>query len=829
MKTLECFIERKLTPLLVLSIIVFSNFVLYYNVAGNSAWPNSFSLDPQPSNSNSVFVTNNSIVFHALNIVLIFSGKNGAMESIDNLLTGQLTNLSGYYPLWSINTMASSFTANNANSFSVTIDDTNSTLYMFWTIEKPQFSVLVEVEPDTTTGGVAMSIDVNNFNKNQTITSVNFPYMAGFDRLGDSVFDNLAVPKRDGMLIPNFQEILKNQSLGLPYPGALSMQFFLIYDNSVGGLYEAAQDPGSNYKSLEVASHTFQTHLFNIYWNLASPQIFPGNQFSMNYSIVLAGFAGETWADGAQLYKGWALKQWYTEAGTLPNRADIPQWFKNIGVIWKGGPENSSAPDPNSEMPNITRSVQKYFPNETVLLDWWGWNQYGFDRGYPDYYPPLGGQSAMELAINQTEREGGKVMLFFSGRLVDTNTSVFQEHKNDMIVGPNGQIYIENFSKEPFAVPDPTTAWWKSEVVNYTTTGVKDYHIDGVYLDSVAVASPMINYANSSNPTLSGGTWWKAFAGIFTAVRNSIRQYNPSAIVTSEGVCEVYIPYLDGFWDNLNQDNASGILGGIQIPLFSYIYHSYALVYGTPFSYYPSPSIWEYELSKAAAFGLIVKPDIPAYEFPIKKTDITYLNNVLGLQQRFGSYLRLGSTLPPPLISAGVVQLNLRNNYTVELPAVSASVFESSNGSLLFSLVNAANLTEQVTVHFYSGELGGSILKSVNICQIAMAENNCLDSNGNGNANFTISALSQVVFSLTPTFFNTSEPSTNITTSTNSSNINAHGHLQAYLMIAAIFSIILVISASVLVYRAHDSPTRHSGKRIVSSHKKPKNSFVHSI
>jgi hypothetical protein len=727
--------------------------------------------EPVLMNRATISQNSSSFTFSASNLLMVFSSTNGSILTIKNLLTDQNTVLSASYHLWVISTGSNGsgpiVVPNEANQFSIFSNPINSTLYMFWDIQKLNLSVEILVTPDPNNGGIGMRIDIANYNPNLTIYSVEYPILAGFRGLGNSVSDTLTVPILAGVIYPDFQSELNGGGiLDVAYPGGLSMQFFLIYDNS-GGLYEAAQDNSSLYKSLYIASETGGT--FDIFWRQFAPHIYPGNQLMLNYSVSFAGFAGQSWQEGANIYRTWATKQWYVEKGPVADRTDIPSWFKNLGMISLG---NGGFP----QVPNETQSLEQAFPNQTILWDLWGWNQGGFDRGYPNYFPPIVGQTEFQSIINQTHAEGAKVMLFFSGSLVDNSTTTYLDNEQYMIENSPGHIYIESFDINRSggglnaSRPDPTSAWWQSEVVNYTTTAVKDYGVDGIYLDSVALVPPHLNYRNATSPTLSGSTWWQAWATIMTEVTNSIRQYNPDAIVTSEGICETYIPFLSGFWSDYGGQQAeNSVPGALYISMFAYVYGEYALVYGglgTVAYSVQNPTAFAYEVSIGTILGVMTRAYYGTYA-GLTQGNVEFMQRSLNLQQDYSAYVRLGQQIPPPaVVSSSNTELNINANNTLDVSSVLSGLYVSSNGSMILVVANPTNSSQAATLQFYSNEFGGGSLgslESLRICQIS-SSNSCTAASQNGDINISIGSLSYSVFRVYPTLVRA-----NTTTSSSSS------------------------------------------------------------
>jgi hypothetical protein len=797
---------------------VLSFTVALYLLLAGSALNSLSGLIGSTSPAGGISVQGGSIVVQSENSALAFSKTSGSLTSITNLLTGQNTILKNDYPLWTISTTNGTYSS-TTDSPTFMYKILSEYLALQWDVEN-KFLVLVMVKLDAINGGVDLSINATNFT-NLTINSIEFPYIAGFVSLSNSSgSDTLLVPYRDGLIIPDFQEALsQTQTIRWEYTGSLSMQFFLLYDNLIGGLYEGAQDPSSSYKALEIQNFTFASPAFKLYWELYPPEIEPGNQFVMNYSISIASFRGAGWEDGAVLYRAWATSQQYVSRGTLLNRTDVPNWFKDIGLVDPTSP-------PSNELPYTAQNLAQAFPNDTALLDLWSWDLHGFDSGYGNYFPPAGGGSALINATNALHQLGDFITLFFSGVLVDTNSSAnpgFPSEEKYLIVNEGGELYTQDESNGAvMAEPDPTSTFWQNQLVNYSEMAVGVYGADGVYLDGLADQPVNLNYRNSSSPTLSGSTFWQAYAEILVNMSSAMEKYNPSAIITAEGESEVYIPYLSGFWDNMDQDNPShsGIVGAVEIPAFSFIYHQYALTYGTPYAYEPvgstfgSSQLFRYTLSKALAYGLVIRPDLPPY-IQVAPNDTSFMLEAIQTEQEYSGYLRFGQMLISPRVTVETTTNLFGSSDTETVPAVSLGFFQADNGSKLMVISNPTTQPQNLTLQFYNGEFGPQEqIESVSICEAGVPQN-CSRTNSNDSVSLEVNSesdlLLRVVTSLAVVNSTTTSPitssstsqTTGVLTSFNSTSTSVQIYVAGYVgYVVPVLGAVLIAGAGVLAYRA---------------------------
>ncbi|MFA5019630.1 MAG: DUF6259 domain-containing protein [Candidatus Pacearchaeota archaeon] len=169
----------------------------------------------------------------------------------------------------------------------------------------------------------------------QIIQSVEYPIIDLTPKLGDDSSDDYFIyPYKDGAIINDIYN-LPNKKYVQSHPGQLSMQFLAFYDKSnQPGLYIQSEDINGNYKRVSFMRENKDSEDFLrvSYKNFISENY--GNDFALDYNIKLKTFYGD-WYDAADIYKKWALKQWWAEK-TIWERDDIPQWLFDATIAHNG-------------------------------------------------------------------------------------------------------------------------------------------------------------------------------------------------------------------------------------------------------------------------------------------------------------------------------------------------------------------------------------------------------------------------------------------------------------------------------------------------------------
>ena len=649
----------RLQPVFLLALLLGVPFVSLPMAAKAGAQP--------ASTAHGISVQGDDIVVQTSTLSIVLSiPKDGAIVNITNAMTGQYLklnqSLSTY--LWSVDDFHQIRSSSDANQFNYTISQaSNSTnLQMVWQV--PGYYVVHALVEAMSSGYIGMKVNVTNVNPDEEIERVIFPYIGGVESMGSSTADNyITIPEREGYVVNNVTGSIIKDPISLQYPGSLSMQYVYWYEQNQGGIYLGMQDNMSNYKGLELLRQGLYSYNFD--WYQYAADIVPGDSYQMDYFAMFKGVQGTDWTAGAQVYQSWALKQWYVSAGTVAQRTDIPTWVKQLDFVW-GTTEymtNMStdqiylAGTPLSQMGNFTQQVRAILPNANLMLYLAGWNQLGFDRGYPDYYPPRDGVQALKQAISATHAQGIKVMLYLNGRLVDKTTPVYNQSLPYLTV--NGTGFPDSISYDngtlTGGIPVPTSQWWTNEVLNFTDTAVGEYGADGVFLDQNTVASPQLDMSTTHGHLPGGGSWWwQAEAQLLDTVRASIRQINPQAMLSSENVNEVYIKDVDLYQSyDWEYDFQNLYPLGFAAPLFAYVYHGYVLQYTSyllPFGVgdYAEGSFLE-GISSSIADGYIpgVSTSLtPSATWWFTKASRSIIQSVVETRQEFRQFLAYGTTPP---------------------------------------------------------------------------------------------------------------------------------------------------------------------------------------
>ncbi|MEM3886515.1 MAG: DUF6259 domain-containing protein [Candidatus Methanomethylicia archaeon] len=434
------------------------------------------------------------------------------------------------------------------------------------------------------------------------IEKIGFPLIYGVSQISDEkIGDYLVVPQGPGILCKNPQVNLK-PGVGLGgvyYPSEhFNMQFMAYYAKELNkGIYLADYD--SSGKFVKYFSAVNREGKYLEIFNEHVPEFYSKSKVILPYPVVVGFFEGDWW-DAAQIYKSWAMNQWWVSQGTIAERVDIPQWLKRTGImadfftrfwcinstLWNG---------PYSNLPKTAEAMKQYYNSEPLF--WWrGWEKNGFGMSPPEYFPPTEGWDSFKKAVNETHAKGGRICVLPLTSCCSFNSTYWQDFITHAPRDYEGNPYVFSWrihnntgelTKQVAFIVSPGESW-----SNYILQMVKELAIsdvDMVQLDGNPIM-PFIDW-HGSEGHYGGGTWWaEGLISMFSKIRNETRQINPEFALGGEWYAEPYIPFIDAvnevsgiaynpFVFDVNECYNNTL--NSRIPLWHTVYHEYQIMYST--------------------------------------------------------------------------------------------------------------------------------------------------------------------------------------------------------------------------------------------------------
>jgi hypothetical protein len=434
-----------------------------------------------------------------------------------------------------------------------------------------------------------------HFDGPTALRAVRFPQLAAVPAIEDAADDVFVLPSLPGALIRHpAQAWGPTQAVWLKYPGDLSAQF-VAYQDKKAGLYLASQDATARPRRLGIWRRPDGFRLAHEFTLGADPV----TDWESPYPCTV-GVTQGTWCDTADLYKAWASRQTWCQR-QVHERDDIPAWWKAGPLVHvccvreydaKGVQTGSFYPKLGGHVEALRRQV-----DGDLVLMLAGWEQHRRWSG-GDYFP-IYDETTARPVISALRNRGVRPFLFLSG--------LFWTFDNEGVNGncpPVPDALLPAFVRDPktgkpqeftlgestpervwerhsyqFCVTPAATRTFLREVVDRAhALGIDLLQMDQTTTGGgAACAAP-----DHGHPVGAGAYQTQAFIELLADLRAYGKTTSPDFVLLHEEPHEELIPVLDGFHVREYKERwwYRGAPGAVGIPLFSYLYHEYAIGYG---------------------------------------------------------------------------------------------------------------------------------------------------------------------------------------------------------------------------------------------------------
>jgi len=408
--------------------------------------------------------------------------------------------------------------------------------------------------------------------ENLTVQYIDFPIITGLAQIGASSSDDyLVYPERVGMLLRDPLNKLNIPLHGM-YPSAWnSLQFMSFYDENIAGLYVSTNDTQGSVHVLTASPGSPGTWLMQITHYLPDA---PLQEVVLPYAVSIGVFKGD-WFDAADIYRQWASQQRWAVEGTFAAK-ETPEWYLRLSAYHESIKyANDGVPlrNPFAELPTTTEEDCQYFGIPTLELVI-GWESRGAYGTFGEWFPPWEGWESFDSMIQGIHAAGGRIFVMIDLYRYDTTLSSYQKEWA-IVESPDGS-HVADEEKHTVAMC-PFTDYWQTTIKDAVLTLVR-HKVDAVQLDGLAILMASCYAANHGHP-LGYGNWWAiGLQKLVAQIRDESRRINPEVVIGSEGVNEMYLPYLDFYqdWDaasEMRDDYGDWQRTGADpIPLFQYVY-----------------------------------------------------------------------------------------------------------------------------------------------------------------------------------------------------------------------------------------------------------------
>ncbi|OGV64856.1 MAG: hypothetical protein A2283_13865 [Lentisphaerae bacterium RIFOXYA12_FULL_48_11] len=215
-------------------------------------------------------------------------------------------------------------------------------------------------------------------------------------------------------------------------------------------------------------------------------------------SNVIVPYSG-AWHQTSRIYREWANTWWH--------QREVPLWVKKMKgwqrIIFRH--QYGETLFKYADLDNRIRKAGESVSEESVLaFAWW---QSGMDNGYPDSYTVTdkeqGGDKGWADAITAFRQHGGRLLLYFNGKLIDRESDFYRKGKGRKVcyLDNTGAEYTEqyrfkghgtftgHYNARTFVVADTTEPAWRKRLLGMVDRAIQ-FGVDSIFYDQLGYCEP---------------------------------------------------------------------------------------------------------------------------------------------------------------------------------------------------------------------------------------------------------------------------------------------------------------------------------------------------
>ena len=434
-----------------------------------------------------------------------------------------------------------------------------------WHQDKPA-KITADAEYAFLDDGISAKLQIRNESDSLVIRNVTFPETRT-PKLGDD--DAFLYPFQCGAEVKDpTRNSFKYGQYGRYPSGTMTMQFTAYYGGG-RGVFLGWLDAFGTLKNMQA---TGKRGGMEFSWNqeVAIPldKINGGNNYASPGKVSFRVFSGR-WFDACMLHKQWTL----TEAvWKMPvPRESTPEWFRNIPAVINYSPRNHEiAMSQYSQL----MAIRSYL-DVPIFCPAYAWSDPA-----SGWWPHFRARDFIPAIYQEIQKADCFVEPYIDSRLWaikdgpngETDWRYTTHGKKYAVIDENGQIPMEYYGKNGYAVMCPGVQEWQDELFELTryarTLGPAVYHDQVMTAHGIPCFNP-----EHGHPLNDPATWLDAG---YRPLYRRIRKDMVGIIQTSEEVSEAYLDLFDGghVWRWVFND---------QVPAFQAIYGGRAQYYSLVF------------------------------------------------------------------------------------------------------------------------------------------------------------------------------------------------------------------------------------------------------
>ncbi len=231
------------------------------------------------------------------------------------------------------------------------------------------------------------------------------------------------------------------------------------------------------------------------------PECMNGHTWKCNANVIVP-YSGD-WHQTSKIYRKWADTWW--------SHQKPPVWIREMTgwqrIIFRHqyGETFFRYTDLDKR---ILKAGEDAGTNAVLAFAWW---DSGMDNGYPDSYfvtdADQGGDQGWKEAISNFKNKGGKLLLYFNGKLIDTESDYYKKGNGKAVCYKTnmGTEYTEayrfkahdtftgNFNARSFVVADTRNPEWRQKLLDMADRA-NFFGADAVFYDQLGYCESVSNW-----------------------------------------------------------------------------------------------------------------------------------------------------------------------------------------------------------------------------------------------------------------------------------------------------------------------------------------------
>ncbi len=587
---------------------------------------------------------------------------NGNMLVMKNLTTGD--NYASGMPMWRIY-----FDRTNEKDIEVLARENkpvikqkgNSILIVYNELKYRNKSVKMSVSLEIVLEEkmVRFCSEISNSEPHTIVREIQYPLVGNCQAPADH---QLLTTFRGGHIYPDIRKKILSASPSYKGPDQKFRQLDLTYPMGVAsncyaligteqGLYFGSHDSTFQYTCHGIRLYPDSNGVFNqVETGLYKyPNCQYGERWS-NDANVIAPYCGD-WHSTSEIYRTWANTWW--------SHREEPEWVKNmIGfqrVILRH--QNGETLYTYQDFPGrIKKAGESVGINVAFPFGWWN---SGMDNGYPDSYyvtdTAQGGDKAWKQAITDFRSDGGRVIMYVNGKLIDTESDFY---KNGFQKGlcyvssngtelteaykfPGGGTFTGYFNNRSFVVADTRNPGWQQELKKMADRAY-DLGADCVFYDQLGYVETASNWDLSKEFPVLRMNIIADKANALKLMHDYIETKDKDFAIGTEHITDVtsqYVDFVHGIY---------GLSGYTTTPHTNFIdwfRYTFPEVILTDRDIYGNEPNIKWLTNRAVLLGLRTNLQIYRLRGLVDDTPVyqNYLSSVNKIVERYGSLLLSGT------------------------------------------------------------------------------------------------------------------------------------------------------------------------------------------